>query len=157
MHLRIWREIRVGTYRSKSELETAFENEGHRLTCWAKALFRAEEFLLSTKERTIELYTATGFELGFEKGKGASAEQFWMKLDSLGFAVCPHETALQLSLAYKDQPMNERRTVMTKPIVASGGLATVLLVEHNRHGFEVDCRYATDFWPSADSLVFCRR
>lgn len=154
----VWKTVKVGTHKSKKDLQKAVETEGHKLSDWAKDLFGQKKFPLTTDERTIELYTATVAELGFPDG-AATVKEIYAKLDQLGFGVCPHETALQLRRVYKDQPMDEWRLVITEPVAVSSRDLCVLYVARYSNGSWVIGSYAypDDHWRSDYRLVFCRK
>lgn len=153
----VWKTVKVGTHKSKKDLKKATEDEGHKFSDWAADLFNQKKFPLSNEERTVELYTATVAELGFKEG--ATVKEIYAKLDSLGFGVCPHETAVQLRRVYKDQPMNEWRIVITEPVADSDGGLAVLLVGRNSYASWVGRGYARpgSRWHADNRLVFCRK
>lgn len=153
----VWKTIRVGTHKSKKDLQKVTEDEGHKFSEWAKDLFNQKKFPLATEERTIELHTATVAELGFPKG--ATVKDIYAKLDQLGYGICPHETAVQLRRVYKDQPMGEWRIVVTEPVTDSDGDLVVLSVGRLSDGSWVGRGYADpgDVWYADYHLVFCRK
>lgn len=153
----VWKTVTVGTHQSKKDLQKATENEGHKFSDWAKDLFNQKKFPLSTEQKTVELFTCTVAELGFPNG--GNVQDIYAKLDSFGFGVCPHETAVQLRRVYKDQPMNEWRIVITEPVADSFGCLTVLSVGRLSFGSWVRWLYAypDNHWFADDRLVFCRK
>lgn len=154
----VWKTVKVGTHKSEKDLKKAVEDEGHKFSDWVVHLFNQKKFgLVTDGERTIDLYTATVAELGFPKG--GTVKEIYAKLDQLGFGVCPQETAVQLRRVYKDQPMNERRIVITEPVADADGYLHVLYVARDSDGSWVDRRYAGPgrFWYDVSRLVFCRK
>ena len=152
-----WKTIKIGTHYSKQDLQKAVEEEGYKLSDWAKEVVGNKGFTIETIERNLELFTATVAELGFKNG--ANVKDIYEKLDKLGFSKCPVETALQLRRVYKDQPMDEWRIVVSEPLADSGGGLRVLYVERNQGGSWVRSYFARpgSVWDGHCRLVFCRK
>ena len=152
-----WKVITIGTHASKEELKKAVTDEGHKFSDWALGLIDTDGFTVETTPRQIGLFTATVAEIGFSKS--AKVKDIYAKLDELGYAVCPDETALQLRRDYLDQPMDEWRRVVTEPKAGSYGFLSVLRVVRGQDGSWVYSYYAGpgDVWDGDYRLVFCRK
>lgn len=152
-----WKPITIGTHKDKDSLKAAVEAAGHKFSDWANGVVKNAKFAVETTERKLDLFTCTVAELGFPDG--ARVDAIYAKLDSLGFGKCPDETALQLRLAYADQPMDEFRIVISEPRAGAAGFLRVLYVVRSSRGSWVFGLYAgPDYvWRGDYPLVFCRK
>lgn len=156
--LPVWKTITIGTHKDKDSLEAAVEAAGHKFSKWARDIVANRDFAsVRQQERKLDLFTCTVAELDFPDGAGVDA--IYAKLDELGFGKCPDETALQLRLAYADQPMDECRIVISEHRLGAPGGLSVLSVGRGSDGSWVDRSYANPdgVWVGDCPLVFCRK
>lgn len=144
-------KVTIGTFKTTEALVKAVEKD-HKISDWAKELL--PKIQVEKKKRVLDLEIKTVAELGFPNG--TTTKELFAKIKEIG-ELCPPETALQLRLQYKDQPLGEWLIVVMEPIADADGYLYVLDVERYSNGSWVDGFYARsdDVWDGDCPLVFC--
>lgn len=152
-----WMTVQGGTYKSKDEIVKAVTDGGHKFSDWALGLIKTDGWTLLTSSEEIEVYETTVKEL---TGKDAvTTTELYDVRDRLGFCDAPDETALLIRLAYKDQPMDEWRYVLSQPKADSVGVLAVLGVARRSSGSWVRRLRARpgNGWNGSARLLVCRK
>lgn len=153
----VWMTVTCGTHKSKKDLIGAVTKAGHRFSDWAMDLINTKGWTLLAEPTEIDLYETTVKEL---TGKDSiTTKELYEIRDRLGFCDAPDETALQVRLAYTNQPMDEWRYILSQPKADSDGDLDVLDVARNSDGSWVSWRYAYPdvVWRGGGRLLVCRK
>lgn len=122
-----WKTIKLGTYKSVSEIREALKTKGFRTSEWGDVALG--QIVLSPAETEIELVTATVEQLGFKDA--AVYGTIMNRIQELGFSLCPPEVGPELRLQYPDQPEGEWLLIAMNPIAGSDGTHRVFNVVAN--------------------------
>jgi hypothetical protein len=152
-----WMTVTGGTHKSKKDLINAVKGAGHGISDWVEEVINSKDFTLLTEPTEIDVYETTVKEL---TGKDSLTTKELSEIrDRLGFCDAPDETALHIRMAYTGQPMNEWRTVLSKPVAGAGGGLDVLSVGRGSDGSWVGGYYADpgSVWYGGERLLVCRK
>jgi len=78
------------------------------------ALLSSDAFMVSKKERFVELVVMSMFKLGVDSS--ARYSDIIKKAKAMGLDLCPAEVGPQLRLQYKQQPYGENLAIAMEPI-----------------------------------------
>jgi len=118
----IWKTIRLGTgLKTAEDFLTALKRGGYGIQSdWMKGVLSGPSFTIASEKVKIKLVKVTVSELGFLKG-GVKISGIYQRAQELGLGLCSLETALQLRLQYKDQPVDDVFSVATKTFMGPQG------------------------------------
>jgi len=156
-NFRTWKTVQIGTYSDVKLLKEAILSAGFRIGSWAEDVLESTQFVLSTKEREVDLVRVTPEDLGFHDG--AYRRDIYKKALSLGLKLCPLEVGPQLRLQYTDQPRLESLQIGMESQVDSEGHESEFRVVHGGDDFiwlVGDHKHLTDFWEKGEYFIFIK-
>ncbi len=164
--LKVWRTVRIGNYKTKEDLKLAVRNAGGEVFSWIESVTDNPGFQLSCPEEDVDLFLVSNTDLGRPNGCDLG-ETLRLALDA-GLELCPHETASQLFVQYRDQPKGDGLGVVLKPIhtpdpkAGITGSPLIVVVGHPSNAGtgrvlfgQFACAWAVASGPSV--AIFCRR
>jgi hypothetical protein len=152
------RTVRLGTYKEKSLLCSALIADGKKLGENALEMIYSADFVLSKKEKDIDVTLITPAELGFKEI--ATQEAIFNRAFELGLELCPAELGPQLRLQFTRQAEGDNSVfIAMEPIrMSSGYLKTFTLNHHDKalwlHGKSA---YSHSTYGTGIQFVFCVR
>ena len=111
----VWKTIALGTYASRDALRDAL-NGGCRVGDLASEILARPTFAVSKTPGRIALVVLSAADLGFDGADGVPRAVIFKRAKQLGLQLCPAETAPQLRLQYRDQPVGEFLHVAMNPV-----------------------------------------
>lgn len=123
--------INLDRYHSVQEYLQAFETNGVQLSGWAESIIK--EIQLSGEIRDLNIILVSCRDLLLH---GPMFFKDIVKFaDEQGWKPMSHEAVLALSLAYIDQPVNEKCIVVTEPLVVK--IRSTLKLDPNYLSFQL--------------------
>jgi len=149
--------IQLGTgLRTLEDLQSAFQDNGCRITDFTKSIIERSEFTVASKLTIIDLAVVSGADLGFTDS--VPRVDIYARAQERGYGLCPPEVGPQLRLQYLDQPEGEHLLVGMEPIASSDCDHHVLNIEHDSNGLWLSCPgdYPHTRWFPGERWVFVR-
>jgi hypothetical protein len=97
----VWKTITLGTYKNSNALHSALVENGFEIDEDATSVMSNPAFVLSLREKQVDLVVVSVADLGFKKG--AEMKVIYGRAEEMGLALCPSEVGPQLRLQYKNQ------------------------------------------------------
>jgi hypothetical protein len=129
----VWKTITAGTFSDGFALGNALDAVGCGIGNPAGEILARPAFTLSATKATVELFTVSVAELGFQTDT-ASLADIYARAKLLGFRLAAAEIGPQLRLQYFDQPIGEFLIVGMEPIRTSKGEPVILTVANGGAG-----------------------
>lgn len=149
--------VKLGVYGTKDSMLASLKDKGHIVSDHAQSVIKNDQLLMLETPEEYEFLETTVKEL---TGKGSpTTTELYEAMYRLGFIDAPHESAPAIREIYDDQPMDEWRAVLSKPVAGSDGYLHVLYMVRNSRGSWVDgCRSDPgDQWRGGVRLLVCRK
>jgi len=119
--VRIWKNIKIGTFVDVNELKEAIYRMKDFISMGAKELMYSPDFKMSKDECEIRLIKKSVKDFGFRK-VGTSLNEILKAAEAMGYKLCPAEAGPQLRWQYIDQLSGEKIHMAMKPIENSAGI-----------------------------------
>jgi hypothetical protein len=155
---RIWKTIKLGTFKNVEEIRKALKAGGNNISDWANDILSKPAFTVSETEQDVELVNVSVEELGFKQG--ACYADICKRASGLELDLCPAEVGPQLRLQWKDQSKGTYVAVAMEAITDSDGFLRVFSVMRDGDGkqyLSADLGDADDVWDANRRFVFLRR
>jgi len=153
---KVWKSIKIGTYKSTNELSRALKKNGLKTSKWVDHIFNKHDFKVASKEEEIQLVNVSVAELGFGAAY-INYRSICAKAKDFGLELCQNEVGPQLRLQYKDQTVSERLRIATEPIMISYPKKSLFFVWHINSDFWLSEIDSDSFWSGDSRFIFCRR
>ena len=124
-----WRTLKLGNFRTGSELLEALNQAGCEFDGNCQFALRQPDFEVSAVETEVKLVVLSLRDLGFRDD--AIRSDVYKRARKLGFELCPCEVGPQLRLQYKDQPMEESLEIAMEPIAHDCNFSVSLSADEN--------------------------
>jgi hypothetical protein len=101
MKFKVWKVIKIGTFKTHQELLRQFDNVGraNKITESAKNLIRERAFYLNQEEKELKLAKILPIEVGYH---GFQRDKLYECVEEAGLELCPPEVAIYLTLFLKN-------------------------------------------------------
>jgi len=150
-----WKTIKLGTYRSVSDLLNALTAGGFQMSYFAEEV--VQKISLANAGVEIDLVRVTVAELGFEGP--ARHDAIYDRARESGLDLLPAEAGPQLRLQYTDEPENEWTVVAMEPVIDSTDTISIFRVVRHSSGLWLETTPGDPRleWHPEDRWVFGRR
>lgn len=140
--------------KSKNELIKEFKEKKINISDYAKQMMDSKDFVISKKQKHLDLIRLTVKVLGFSEG--ATTDQIYKKAEELGLELCPAETGPNLRL---QNPTTDYMVIAMKQIAGRDGNPYVFDLGRVVGGLWLDSVWAdpTDGWHASYEFVFSLR
>ena len=149
--------LELGLWKSKDGMISAVESAGSKFSDWALQVIGNPEFTLLPEPGVYDFVPS---DVGELTGKNqVKTPELYVAQSRLGFIESPHESACSVRIAYSDQPMNEWRVLLSKPVADAYGDLSVLRVDRRGDGSWVSGGFADPgrVWGGDERLLLCRK
>ncbi|QQG52746.1 MAG: hypothetical protein HY931_00745 [Candidatus Falkowbacteria bacterium] len=118
VHVKVWQKIKLGTFKSFSDLQ--MEAEKRFIFCYhSKELLKESEFAVADNEELISLTKITIADL--QIGENRRYLDICSKAENLGLGICSIEVPLQLCIQGPNYPNHAYVNIAINPIRHGGG------------------------------------
>lgn len=123
----------------------------------AESMIDNPKFPSKIDKQRLTLVTLQVSDLGFDNV--ATTDQIYAKAQELGLELCPPEAGPEYRIAYKNQPMDERRYMAMGQITDSNGGPDIFRLVRDADGLWLDGDWVgpDDWWDLGARLVFSLR
>ena len=149
--------LKLGTYGTKENMLTSVKDKGHKFSDYALSVIANDQFLMLSVTGEYDFFETT--VKGLAGKNRPTTIELYEALYRLGFIDAPHESASAIREMYDDQPMEEWRAVLSKPVTDSDGYLNILGVGRNSDGSWVYGSWTNpdDQWLGDIRLLVCRK